>query len=223
MRYGMIIDLDRCIGCHACSIACKVENGTTAGIFWNRVFQVEKGKFPDVKRMYLPRICMHCEYPACVEACPTGATYKSEKGFVLVDETICIGCKACMVACPYDVRYYNDGKCYFENCDAPWSQNQDPHREGTVNKCCFCNHLVENGEEPACVAACPTDARIFGDLDNPDSEIHRLSKNRESLVQLHSSYGLEPSVCYLTPKGYKFQEPKQLGTSENSEGTKNDF
>ena len=204
MRYGMVIDLNRCIGCDACSIACKIENATPPGVFWSRVFQLEEGTYPDVKRTYIPRLCMHCENPACITVCPTEATYKDPDGFVRVDEDKCIGCHACILACPYQARYFNDGQYYFSNGTSPWGEAYEGHREGTVAKCTFCPHLVEKGLDPACVQACPTAARIFGDAEDPKSEVSQLIKNRVNF-QLHAELDQRPSVYYLPAKGYAFK------------------
>ena len=203
MKYGMVLDLDRCIGCHACSIACKMENATSPGVFWSRVFQIEDGTYPDVRRAYIPRLCMHCENPACTTVCPTDATYKDSDGFVQIDEGKCIGCKACMLACPYEVRYFNDGGSYFFPGTLPWGEVGEGHKEGTVAKCTFCRHRVLEGSEPACVVACTTGARIFGDLENPESKAALLIKRRQTF-QLRPELDLRPSVYYLLPKGFAF-------------------
>ena len=204
MRYGMVIDLNRCIGCHACSIACKIENATPPGVFWSRLFQLEEGTYPDVKRIYIPRLCMHCENPACVTVCPTEATYKDVDGLVCVDEDKCIGCQACILACPYEARYCNNGQSYFSNDTFPWGEAYEGHLEGTVAKCTFCRHMVKKGLDPACVQACTTGARIFGDLEDPKSEVSQLIKNRVSF-QLRPELDQRPSVYYLPAKGYIFK------------------
>jgi len=199
MRYGMVIDLNRCIGCHACSIACKIENATPPGVFWSRVFQVEEGKYPDVKRSYIPRLCMQCDDPACIKVCSTRATYKDPLGLVRIDESKCIGCKACILACPYGARSLNEGGDYFST-GAPWGEIEESHEVGTVSKCTFCSHLIGKGPEPSCVAACPTGARHFGDIDDPESEVRQLIKGRFGF-QFHPEFNLDPSVYYLPPKG----------------------
>lgn len=199
MRYGMVIDLNRCIGCHACSIACKIENATPPGVFWSRVFQVEEGQYPDVKRSYIPRLCMQCEDPACIKVCSTKATYKDSQNLVRVDEQKCIGCKACILACPYGVRSFNEGGKYF-SIDVPWGETEECHQEGTVSKCTFCSHLIGKGGEPACVSACPTRARHWGDLSDPESGVAQLIESRFGF-QFHPEFGLNPSVFYLPPRG----------------------
>ena len=177
-RYGMLIDLRRCYGCHACTVACKAEFDVPLGATRSWVEYVEKGTYPDVRRSFLPRLCNHCNHPPCVSVCPTGATWKREEdGIVVVDPDLCIGCKYCIQACPYDARFLNPVT-------------------GTADKCDFCLHRVSKGVEPACVEACPAGARIFGDLNDPNSEISKLIASNPVTV-LRPGQGTEPNVFYI--------------------------
>ena len=177
-HYGMLIDLRRCIGCHACSVACKAEFDVPLGATRSWVEYAEKGEYPNVTRSFLPRLCNHCNHPPCVRVCPTGATWKrDEDGIVVVDPDICIGCKYCILACPYGVR--------FINADT-----------GAADKCDFCLHRVAEGVVPACVETCIGRARIFGDLNDPDSEISRTIASNPVTV-LRPEQGTEPNVFYI--------------------------
>ena len=186
----MVIDLRKCIGCHSCTVSCKFENNVPYNVFrtWVRVWEkgdwnklVDKnGKeqfIPQVALSYLPRLCNHCDDPPCVEVCPVEATFKREDGLVLIDDDECIGCKYCIQACPYDMRFIN-----------PKTQ--------TADKCTFCVHRLEDDLLPACVTSCVGGARIFGDLDDPQSEVAQLV-NRESVKPLYPEYGTEPNVFYI--------------------------
>ena len=197
-RLGMVIDLKRCIGCHACTMACKAENATPPGIFWAGVLEKEVGKYPSVKVTFLPVLCNHCKDAPCEQACPTGATSKRADGIVLVDYDKCIGCRACLVACPYQARFYYDSeKGYFEEGLTPPEEiGYKKFRVGTVQKCTFCTHRIDQGLETACVATCPTKARYFGNLDDPTSEVSRLIVERRGF-QLRVEIGTDPSVYYL--------------------------
>jgi len=200
VRYGMVIDLRRCIGCHACSMACKVENFTGPGVFWSFVEDEEVGTYPSVIRRFIPRLCMHCEHPACVDVCPTGASHQREDGIVLVDSDTCVGCQSCIVACPYGARYFiKEYAGYFKLGETPYEKiGKTKHKAGVVEKCTFCKDRLEEGKEPACVRACPVKARIFGDLHSPTSEVSKLIRSRHGF-QFHKDLGCEPSVYYLSP------------------------
>jgi Fe-S-cluster-containing dehydrogenase component/Ni,Fe-hydrogenase III small subunit len=201
VRWGMVIDLRKCIGCQACTVACKAENLAPQGVHWNRVLKIEEGKYPNVRRLFLPLPCMHCEDPGCVAVCPTGASYKRPDGIVMIDHGKCIGCMYCIGACPYGVRtYIDEAKPYFPNAGlSQIEQYRDgEHQNGVVEKCNFCVERVENGLEPACVQTCPPKARYFGDLDDPESEVSRIIKAGNA-VQLLRESGTNPSVYYIRP------------------------
>ena len=146
-HYAIVVDLDRCIGCHGCEIACKNENEVELGSFWNKVVQVGPfGDYPHLHQYFLPVMCQQCDDSPCTHVCPTGASYRDENNVVLVDKEKCIGCKYCMMACPYGVR--------------SWSPS-----EHVVEKCTLCEQKIAQGELPQCVAQCGSRARFFGDLE----------------------------------------------------------
>jgi Fe-S-cluster-containing dehydrogenase component/formate-dependent nitrite reductase membrane component NrfD len=177
MRYGFVIDNRKCIGCHACTVACKTENHVALGVNRTWVKYVEKGQFPSTRRVFQVTRCNHCEKPPCVTICPVTAMYKRKDGIVDFDSNLCIGCKACMQACPYDSIYI------------------DPD-EGTAAKCHFCAHRTEVGLEPACVVVCPEHAIIAGDLDEPEGEIGRLVA-REAVRVRKPEQGTQPKLYYI--------------------------
>ncbi|MCS6933004.1 MAG: 4Fe-4S dicluster domain-containing protein [Acetobacteraceae bacterium] len=201
-KLGLVIDLDTCVGCHACATACKSWNGSgmsgplsdinphsagIEGVWFNRVHSYEAGEGEGSRTVHVPRSCLHCETPDCVTVCPTGASYKrAEDGIVLIDHDICIGCQLCAWACPYGAREF----------DEP---------EGVMKKCTLCvdriyNQAMPAAERvPACVSACPTRARHFGDLGDPESEVSRLVAERGG-VALAPELGYAPVNRYLPPR-----------------------
>ena len=177
-QYGMVIDCRRCIGCHSCTVACKSEFDVPLGVNRSWVEYVEKGTYPYVSRSFLPRLCNHCSEPPCVPVCPTNATYKREQdGFVVVDQGLCIGCKYCIQACPYDARFLNPVT-------------------GWADKCDFCVHRVEKGLDPSCVNTCIGGARIFGDVTDLESEVSKLIAENQVTV-LRREMGTFPNVFYI--------------------------
>lgn len=198
-RYGMVINLKRCVGCYACVIACKAEHGTPANVFWNKVDVHEIGTYPNARMTFRPVLCNHCSNPPCETVCPTGATFKKDNGIVGVDADMCIGCGYCVVACPYKQRTFTPKKAgYFPEKEetAYEKENKEKHTAGTVTKCVFCEERVAKGLKPACSTACPGGARIFGDLDDPNSEISKLlgsNKHYRLLPELNT----EAAVYYI--------------------------
>jgi molybdopterin-containing oxidoreductase family iron-sulfur binding subunit len=200
MRYGMVIDLKKCLGCLACTIACKVENHTRPGILWTRVKDEEVGTYPTVTRIFLPVLCMHCQEPPCVKVCPNDASYQREDGIVMVDHDKCVGCKYCMNACPYGALHFNeDANGYFgPQLTANEEIGYERHKVGVVEKCNFCVDRLEQGRKPACVLTCLGKARYLGDLDDPNSEVSQLIESRHGSPLLEE-LETKPSVYYLPP------------------------
>jgi Fe-S-cluster-containing dehydrogenase component/formate-dependent nitrite reductase membrane component NrfD len=177
MRYGFVIDQRKCIGCHACTVACKEENQVPLGVNRTWVKYIEKGVFPDTRRYFSVLRCNHCNNAPCVAICPTVALYRRPDGIVDFDRDRCIGCKSCMQACPYDALYI------------------DPETQ-TAAKCHYCAHRVEVGLEPACVIVCPVQAIIAGDLDDPRTTIARLVASQQTQVRKPEK-GTQPKLFYL--------------------------
>ncbi|HEV3139113.1 MAG TPA: NrfD/PsrC family molybdoenzyme membrane anchor subunit [Vicinamibacterales bacterium] len=176
-NYGFAIDLRKCIGCHACTIACKAEHQIPIGVNRCWVKTVEQGSFPHTQRFFFPVLCNQCDAAPCARICPTNALYKRRDGIVDLDPAVCIGCRACMVACPYDQLFI------------------DPNTH-TAEKCNFCANRVEQQLLPACVSVCPTECRIFGDLDDPASEVARIAQLQDVAVRKPEK-GTIPKVFYL--------------------------
>ena len=199
MRYGMVIDLLRCVGCNSCTVACRVEQGTPAGIHFHRVKKYETGRYPAARMGFLPMPCMHCNDPQCVKVCPTGASYKRKDGIVAIDQDKCMGCRYCIISCPYESRHFLPAlnSYYAGNYPTPYETiKQKDFEKGTVVKCNFCLLRLEQERLPACVEACPAQARYFGDLDDSESEVSQLITGRHG-YQVHPEFGTEPSVYYL--------------------------
>lgn len=218
MRKGMVIDLDACIGCQTCAVSCKVHNALPPTMWWNRVatigaqtHQTAVGEHGALRMDFLPLSCQHCESPACEKVCPTGATYSTEDGTVLIDYERCIGCRYCFAACPYGVRQFNwkDPQALkAEAVDNDYGYPDDArengrlvytqHRPvGVTEKCTFCAQYTQQGIDPTCVRACPQQARLFGDLDDPDSAPSRMLASKQA-IRLKEEYGTRPKVYYVT-------------------------
>lgn len=201
-RWAMVIDLDRCIGCKACAIACKTEFDTRLGVFRSQVIYNEHGEYPKTQRDILPWLCNHCDNPPCVKVCPVDpvdaefkgvkfkkrATYKRPDGVVLVDQDKCIGCGLCIMNCPYNVRSFDPGK------KAGGNPSLNP-----ADKCTFCEHRVEAGVVPSCVNTCQARARIVGNLNDPKSEVSKLLKKNKAQVLL-PEMKTKPQVYYIGKK-----------------------
>lgn len=224
-NYGLIIDLNNCVGCAGCDIACKTENNLDHDVHWSFHVQETTGVFPDVKWKYIPKLCNHCENAACVKACPTKAMHKSKDGLTLHDADKCIGCRSCELACPYDVISFNkhqqhqwreDDTTALPGITSSSKEVADkfqdvpfPHynpdraktydgvrRKGIVEKCTLCDHRLAEGENPWCVVTCPADARTLVDLDDANSPAKKMLDKRSSRTLLKSK-GTRPKVFYI--------------------------
>lgn len=217
-RWVMVIDLRKCVGCHACTIACIAENKLPPGVVYRPVMEEEIGEYPHVTRRFLPRPCMQCENPPCVPVCPVKATWKRADGITVVDYDACIGCRYCIIACPYGARTFDFGEYY--TADTPqmelyekmpnFEYHQQRKREkrrflgvkleqspmGNVRKCHFCIHRIERGLLPQCVTTCIGRATYFGDANDPESLVAELIA-KPNVMRLKEELGTEPRVYYL--------------------------
>lgn len=184
-RWAMVIDLRKCTGCGSCVVACKSEHDVPLGVWRLWLKAEDKGTYPNVRRTFTPRLCNHCDYPICVRNCPTQATFKHEEGFVLQRYNRCIGCRACVVACPYNARHLLPAR------------RTDPKKPyGVVDKCDYCFHRVKRGLVPTCVSTCVGGAFHFGDLNDPESEVAKLVKNNSTMT-LRPELGTRPQTYYI--------------------------
>lgn len=200
-RYGIVVDLDRCVGCMTCVISCKEENLTPPGVWWNQILQVEHEASQRIT--YVRYACMHCENPPCVKACPNQAVYQRADGIVLVDKDRCKGVGACVKACPYQVMILNPEAEYFTEEARPYAESAPAHRRhvpGQASMCTLCVHRVDEGGVPACVAGCPSRAMVFGDLDDPQSAISHATRRAGAL---RADAGTSPKVTYSFPEGLR--------------------
>lgn len=176
-RWGMVIDVRKCVGCMACRAACKSDNDVPLGVHRTWVEEMEKGEYPRSTQYFLPALCNHCEKPSCVKVCPVKATYVESDGVVAVNESACIGCGACVQSCPYGARFV------------------DPVRN-VVNKCSFCSHRLDKGLSTACAENCVGKARVFGNLNDPNSKIRKII-DTQTVMALKPETGNEPMVFYI--------------------------
>lgn len=208
-RFGMVIDLNSCVGCQTCTIACKHENDTPPGVQWRRVIDVELGQYPDVERLFLVTGCQHCAEPPCVPVCPTGATRQRADGLVTMDYDKCIGCGYCAVACPYQARTIaHEQNWYYGTPTVQEEQVAREDRIGVANKCTFCVDRVDGGiaqgltpgmdpdATPACANSCIATAIHFGDFADPHSNVSQLAGDGRAF-QMHQELGTDPQIKYL--------------------------
>ena len=212
-RYGTVIDLTRCTGCQTCVITCQMHHNTRPGISWGRVDFVEDGVWPDGQRFALPHACMHCDGAPCVAACPTGATVQREDGIVTVDYETCIGCGACVTACPFGARQIGaaENEWFFGAEEPAPYEAYGVQRAGVAEKCVFCAERVDEGRLPWCVDACPTAVRVFGDLDDPDSEIC-------AYIEANGAEQIPGTAVYYVRGGIDADLDALLTTSAAAEG-----
>ncbi len=209
-RWVMVIDLRKCIGCSACTIACVAENKLPPGVVYRPVVEEEIGTYPNVTRRFIPRPCMQCDNPPCVPVCPVGATFKRADGVVAINYDQCIGCRYCIVACPYNARAFDAGERYTDGTPdtsaverlpafeygRPRTRERDVSPVGNARKCHFCVHRLEAGLLPACVSTCIGRATYFGDASDPESLVSELVA-KPNVMRLKEELGTQPRVYYL--------------------------
>jgi Fe-S-cluster-containing dehydrogenase component len=212
----MLIDIGKCIGCDACSVACKVENSTPGNIWWAPVLQKEIGKYPNAKMLFLPTLCMHCEDPPCMKSCPSKAISKRSDGIVIINEDKCCGTAACVSACPYNaitIWQKESGQELVKPTNPFEDLTFAKHKIGAAQKCTFCVHRMDKAEKgglkigidreatPACVITCPADCRIFGDISDPSSPpskyLEEAKKGGRTIFALIPEAKTKPKVAYV--------------------------
>ncbi len=212
-RYVMVADLNRCIGCQTCTVACRHTNATPPEIEWRRVLDMESGEFPDVERVFVPVGCQHCADPPCMHVCPSTATRQRDDGIVSIDYDLCIGCSYCSVACPYQARHKVDKKRFaYDGKPMPSEEIlMDEKTLGVAQKCTFCSDRIDAGLEanltpgvdpdatPACVNSCIANALHFGDIEDRESNVARLVDNSPHF-RMHEELGTDPGFYYLWQK-----------------------
>jgi len=213
-RYVMIADLRRCVGCQTCTAACKVANGTPPGVQWRRVLDIEVGDYPDVNRVFVPNGCQHCQSPPCQEVCPSTATGLRPDGLVTIDYDLCIGCAACIMACPYEARALVDGREFAFGAEPIASERKrfDSRSIGVVTKCTFCAERIDRGlanglapgrdmeATPICVQGCISGALQFGDIEDPTGPVATLIAENK-WFRLHEAEATGPGIYYLWDRG----------------------
>lgn len=228
-RWGMVVDLNRCVGCQTCTIACKHANDTAPDVQWRRVIDVEQGTFPNVERLFVVTGCQHCAEPPCVPVCPTGATRQREDGLVTIDYDVCIGCAYCVVSCPYQARTIDhDAKGYYGAHTRQEKATAHPERVGVAQKCTFCQTRVDAGvaagkvpgvdmdATPACAASCISQAIRFGDFNDEQSVVSQLVREQPTL-QLNEELGTKPQIRYLYTTPAVPGREAEAGTQEDEE------
>lgn len=212
-RWKMVIDQRKCVGCHACTVACIAENKLPSGVVYRPVMTETAGTFPNLATRFTPRPCMQCENPPCVPVCPVEATFRRPDGITAIDYDHCIGCGYCITACPYNARTRDLGENYTAgtpmNGQAPyeklanneygksWDRKDHASPVGNARKCQFCVHRLEEGLLPQCVSTCIGRANYFGDANDPDSLVSEMAAKSNAHVLL-PEMGTKPSVIYLS-------------------------